>query len=112
MHHYNHANVSFCQKERIKVLELDSVLRVYLHYATFVFYNLNSRRLEAKFNVTYIGEESPEQVWLSVKSYYSFILLIEEVCLSESELMEAIRNEGLTEQLADAFRFYKSMEVW
>lgn len=110
MLHYNHANVSFCQKERMKSLEVPSTLRAYLHYSAFVFFDLNSKRLEEKFNVAYNGYEPVEEVWLAVKSYYVFVMLIEEVCLSEAELLQTIQEEGLSESFSDAFRFYKALD--
>lgn len=110
MAHYNRANVSFCQKERMKALENRSALRAYLHYACLVFYDLNSKRLEEKFNVSYTGDNPSEEVWVAIKAYYAFNMLIEEVFISEADLVQIIAEEGLTDRLADAFTQYKSYE--
>jgi hypothetical protein len=105
--HYNRANISFCQKERMKALELDSSLRAYIHYIAFVFYDLNPRRLEDKFNVTYTGSMPLNKVWLAVKTYYAFSILLDEVCLTEAALLRLMHEEGLFERFADALRVYR-----
>jgi hypothetical protein len=105
--HYNRANISFCQKERMKALELDSSLRAYIHYIAFVFYDLNPKRLEEKFNVTYTGRTSLDKVWLTVKTYYAFSILLDEVGLSEAALLRVMHEEGLFECFTDALRVYK-----
>jgi hypothetical protein len=105
---YNHANISFCQKERMRALEVLPALKAFLQYTAFVFYDLDSKRLEEKFKVTYIGSEPLDLVWLRVKAYYSFNMLIEEVCLSEAEVLRVMREEKLIESFVDAHRLYKS----
>jgi hypothetical protein len=65
----------------MKALELKSALKAFLHYTAFVFFDLDAARLEKRFRVTYIGTDPLDEVWLRVKAYYAFNMLIEEVCL-------------------------------
>mmetsp|Transcript_26598 Transcript_26598/g.47789 ORF Transcript_26598/g.47789 Transcript_26598/m.47789 type:complete len:294 (+) Transcript_26598:322-1203(+) len=105
---YNHPNISFCQKERMRALEIQPALRAYLHYTAFVFYDLEAKRLEEKFKVTYNGTEPTEKVWLGVKTYYGFNMLIEEVCIREADLLQVLREERLLDHFADAYKLYKT----
>lgn len=105
---YNHPNISFCQKERMRALEIQPALRAYLHYTAFIFYDLDGKRLEEKFKVTYNGTEEIEKVWLGVKTYYAFNMLIEEVCIREVELLQVLREEGLYANFVDSHHLFKS----
>jgi hypothetical protein len=105
---YIQPNISFSQTERRRVLETDSALRAYVHYSAFVFYNLSPKRLAKKFNVLYVGDEPLDQVWLSVKAYYSFGMLVDELCIKEADILRVMHEDGLIDQFADALEFYRA----
>jgi hypothetical protein len=108
---YDQANISFCQKERMKALELKSALKAFLHYTAFVFFDLNAARLEKRFRVTYTGTDPLDEVWLRVKTYYAFNMLIEEVCLKEVEVLQIMREEGLDEHFSASYSLYKTYSL-
>jgi hypothetical protein len=105
---YTQSNISFSQTERSKVLEMDSALRAYVHYSAFVFYNLRPKRLAKKFNVFYVGDEPLDQVWLSVKAYYSFGMLVDELGIKEADILRVMHEDGLIDQFADALEVYRA----
>jgi hypothetical protein len=108
MLYYVNTNTSFCLKERMQVLEDDSTIRAYLHYGAYVFYDLDPDRLEEKFNVTYKGHDPLDEVWINIKAYYVFGMVIDEIGIDEARIVQMLAEEGLTARFADAFSVYKA----
>jgi hypothetical protein len=108
MLYYENTNTSFCLKERMEVLADNSTVRAYLHYAAYVFYDLDPKRLEEKFNVTYRGHDQLDEVWLNIKAYYVFAMVIDEISINEAKIVQMLAEEGLTARFADAFSVYKA----